>query len=249
MKHGTFIIPFLLICCLSNLLASPLQAARPLNTDDAGVVSPKSFEVEAAYEYVDQADAENNLSLVVTTGILESLDVGLEVPYQFIDLEDEVSKDLNGIADISVATKWNFLNREDVLDAALSVSYKSDNGNDEKLLGTGDREITLLMIASKQFSRTAFHVNVGPTFVKDAEDVLNFNVASEWYATESLALVGEVFGGHDFHGGLDENVLSGLVGLAYAFKEDIVGDVGVTLGISDADPDFKITGGLTIVFE
>jgi len=233
---------FLLLLCVSH----SVEAGRPLNTDDAGVVTPKTLEVEFAYEHVNSVDNENNLSLVLTTGLFDSLDVGVEIPYQFIDVNN--SDNQNGVSDISLTTKWNVYSDEDLFDATLSFNYKSDNGNDEMSLGTGEREYTILAIISKEISDVAIHFNLGPTIVLNGDDVINYNIASQWSVAETLSLAGELFGSHNFQDGFDDNSLSTLFGFIYEFNEKVVCDLGFTFGISDADPDFKVTTGVTIAF-
>ena len=51
-----------------------VYAARPLSTDDAGVVDTGHIEIESGFEYVNQADKENNLSLVVKYRFIKNLD-------------------------------------------------------------------------------------------------------------------------------------------------------------------------------
>jgi hypothetical protein len=133
-----------LFCGLILLLGaiSEAKAARPLNTDDPGVVSVADLELETAYEYVDGSDKENNLSTVFTVGLLSGIDIGVELPYQFIDVAD--GEDQNGLSDIGITTKWNFYDNEDDFSTALTFTYKSDNGEDERGLGTGEPEYTIL---------------------------------------------------------------------------------------------------------
>ena len=63
-------------------------AARPLSTDDAGTVEKGAFEIEFGTEYVKAVDNETNLSLVIKRGILDNLDLGVEIHYLFIDSKD-----------------------------------------------------------------------------------------------------------------------------------------------------------------
>ena len=76
-----FIIFYSYFICPSLSLA-----ARPLSTDDAGVVDKGHFEMEGSLEYTNQLDKEVALCVVVKRGIFDNLDLGIEIPYKFIDL-------------------------------------------------------------------------------------------------------------------------------------------------------------------
>ena len=115
-----------LFLILSGLCFPPFvfqaEAGRPLNTDDAGTVAPGVLEIETAYQYVDLMDDEHTSSLVLTTGLLKSLDIGVEVPYLYIDVDG--GNDQDGLSDIGITSKWNFYTDEDNFETALSFNYK-----------------------------------------------------------------------------------------------------------------------------
>ncbi len=240
------IIKSLLVGLFCVCVVSNVYAARPLNTDDAGVVAQKEVEVEVGYEYSDASDYENNLSLVLTTGLLESLDIGIEIPYQNVDrlfLENQ-----KGVGDVTITSKYNFLSDQDLFDAAVSFSYKMDNGNENKSLGTGNKEYSISAIISKAVQDYVFHFNLGSSFIESADDLINYNVAVDCSLTDHINLVAELFGSHDFSGGFDENSLSTLMGITYELGKHAVYDLGITFGLSDAEPDFKVATGFTFVF-
>ena len=126
-------------------------AGRPLATDDAGVVDKGHFEMEAGLEYANQTDKEVGLSLVIKRGMLDNLDLGIEIPYTFIDFAEGATSD--GFGDINLSAKLNLLKEQDNLPAmAVSFQLKTDSGNDDKSLGTGKREYAVNYIASKSIA-------------------------------------------------------------------------------------------------
>lgn len=232
---------------LGLIFISNAYAARPLPADDAGVVAVGAFEMEYGYEYVDVADKEYNQSVVLKTGLLKNLDLGIEVPYQFIDMED--ADNVDGFSDVVLMSKWNILSgKEQWPDVAFSFSYKTESGNDEKSLGTGRPEYAFTGIFSKQFDRIAYYVNLGCSVKKEFEDTFNYNFALEYSLNEKVNLVGEIFGDTIFSGKFDDNATSGLVGFNYAINDTVAYDLGLTLGISEAEPDYKVSTGLTFAF-
>lgn len=227
-------------------------AGRPLATDDAGVVDKGHFEMEAGLEYANQTDKEVGLSLVIKRGMLDNLDLGIEIPYTFIDFAEGATSD--GFGDINLSAKLNLLKEQDNLPAmAVSFQLKTDSGNDDKSLGTGKREYAVNYIASKSIAESSLHVNLGYTLKDDLpeqnlRDVITYGLAVEYPLADRLNLVGEISGENERRGNFDDNPLSGLIGLNYSLSEAMVCDLGCGFEISEASPDFKVTAGLTFSF-
>jgi len=174
-------------------LTSNTWAARPLATNDAGVVDVGALEIEYGYEYVHASDRENNHSAVLTTGLLKNLDFGIEIPYQFIELED--GGDPDGFSDLILASKWNVFQGDDMLpDFSVSFAYKTESGNDEKTLGTGRPEYTLTGIFSKKLDKFTYHVNLGCSAKHELEDTFNYGFAMEYAVNDRLNVLGELAG-------------------------------------------------------
>jgi len=227
-------------------------AARPLSTDDAGVVDKGHLEMETGLEYVNQADKEVALSLVIKRGMLDNLDLGIEIPYKFIDFSG--GSGIDGVDDIKVMTKYNFREETDSLPAVSgSFSLKTDSGNNDKSLGTGEKEYAINSIFSKSFDAFNLHFNFGYTIKEDSpgqdlRDILTYGLAIEYAVGEKLNLVGEISGENERRYDFDDNLTSGLIGVNYNISENIVCDLGFGFEISEASPDFKITTGLTVGF-
>ena len=62
------------------------------------------------------------------------------------------------------------------------------------------------------------------------------------------ALVGEIGGMNNLNGRKGDDPFSGLLGMIYLISDNIVWDMGVEIGMSKAAPDFRITTGLTVLF-
>ncbi len=225
-------------------------AARPLSTNDAGTVEKGAFEVEYGIEYTDGFDNETTMSLAITGGLLDNLDLGIEIPYTFIDAKQ--ASDSDGFSDMSVCTKVILLRNKEVFpDLSLAFAYKSDSGNDSKGLGTGKPEYSLNSIFSKSFELFALHFNLGYSFKEDFDDqdnkdALTYGLAFEYPINNRLTLVGEVSGETMLESKFHDNSCSTLLGLNYAITDSINLDIGVGTGISRADSDFTITSGITI---
>ncbi len=227
-------------------------AGRPLSTDDSGTVDKGSFEVEYGIEYVNGTDNETNLSLVITRGLCDNLDLGVEIPYAFID--SKTASDSDGFSDINISTKLNLIKDKKVMpDVSLSFACKTDSGNDSKNLGTGKSDYSLNGIFSKVFESFAIHFNTGYSFKEDFkdednEDVFTYGLALEYALGEKANLVAEVTGETALARQFNDNSCSALCGVNYSLKDNVTLDFGLGTEISKADPDFKVTSGITVGF-
>lgn len=246
------ILNLILFLIIALITSSITYAARPLSTDDAGTVEERHIEIESGFEYVKQADEEYNLSFVLKYGLIKNSDLGIEIPYKFIDFIE--SANVGGIGDIKFTTKYRFLDEIKNLPVlALSLSIKTKTGNKEKSLGSGELDYGLNGIVTKEIGKFTTHLNLGYTFVGEPEgeevnDIFSYGLAMEYPLNESLNIVGEVTGETTLDGDFNGNPCSGLLGLNYALSEMIAFDFGVGFEISDASPDYRIITGLTLGF-
>jgi len=243
-----------LICTAFVFSFFPLMvlAARPLSTDDAGTVDKGAFEVEYGIEYINGTDNETGLCLVVKRGLFSNMDVGVEVPYTFIDSKS--ASDSDGFSDISISTKLNLLRDKEVIpDVSLGFAYKTESGNDSRNLGSGKPECSLNGIFSKAFESFAVHFNAGYSFKKDFnnednEDVLTYGLAFEHALGERANFLAEITGETALARQFNDNSCSALWGVNYLLKDNVTLDFGIGTEISKADPDFKVTSGITVGF-
>lgn len=222
--------------------------ARPLSTDDAGTVEKGHFEIESGFEYVKQNDEEYNLSFVLKHGVIEDLDLGIEIPYKFIKFRE--GEDTNGVGDMTVTSKHSFLDESGGLPSlALSFSIKTETGNGEESLGTSEVDYGFNGIMSKEIGRFTAHLNIGYTFVGEpGKDSFSYGWAMECPINENLNILGEIIGETIFDGDFDDNPCNGLVGLNSSITEMITFDCGMGFEISDASSDYTIVAGLTLGF-
>ncbi|MFH1479294.1 MAG: transporter [Candidatus Omnitrophota bacterium] len=220
-------------------------AARPLSMDDIGTVEERHIGIESGFEYVKQPDEERNFSLVVKYGLTKNIDIGMETPYQFIDFKE--SANVDGIGDVKLCTKYRFLEEGDLPGMALSFSIKTESGDEEKGLGSGEADYSVTGLITKEIGAFTTHLNLGYTFVGEpGDDNLLYGIALEYPLNESLNIVGEVAGETVFDGDFDDNLFSGLLGANYSLNEIAALDLGIGFQISEASPDYKIVAGLSL---
>jgi len=228
--------------------SSSAYGARPLSTDDAGTVEKGHFEIESGFEYVKQNDEEYNLSFVLKHGVSENLDLGIEIPYKFINFRE--SDDTDGIGDMTITSKYRFLDESGSLPSlSLSFSMKTETGNGEESLGTSEVDYGFNGIMSKETGKLNSHLNIGYTFVGEpGKNSFSYGWAMECQINENLNILGEITGETICDGDFDDNPCSGLVGLNHSITEMITFDCGMGYEISDASSDYTIVAGLTLGF-
>jgi len=243
-----------LFLIVAVVIINPLlsYAARPLSTDDAGAVEERHMEVETGFEYVKQTDEENNLNLVLKYGVIKNFDLGIEIPYKFINFSE--NDDVDGITDMLFTAKYNFLDEAENLPAlALSYTVKTKTGDKNKGLSSGEVDYTLNGILTKEITKLTTHLNLGYTFVGESDeekldDIFSYGLAAAYPINDDLNIVAEIVGETTFDGDFDDNPSRGLLGFNYVFSKAISFDFGIGFRISKASPDYQITTGLTFGF-
>lgn len=230
-------------------------AGRPLATDDAGTVEPGHLQVEAGWEYAKQPsdDKENAIAVALTTGLIwERLDFGIETPYLFLNPDEEDA--IDGFGDLETRLKLRFVDETETIPAlAVTVGVKSETGDSEKGLGTGEVDFIGNLIATKEFARFTFHGNVGYNYTGDpAEekdyDLVNLSLAGEYAVNKHFTCVCEICGEIPITGIDEDNPCEILAGATHELPCGTVLDAGVAAGLTDGASDYKITAGLTHEF-
>ncbi|MFC1589870.1 transporter [Candidatus Omnitrophota bacterium] len=230
-------------------------AVRPLSTEDATVIDKGSLEVEGGFEWTRLENRDDNYSFVLVPnyGLLEHVQICCEIPFDIIRPEDD--SDQEGLGDIGVASKILILQETERIPSVVFKSIvKLSTGDEDKGLGSGDEDVTLILAATKSIGKVTLHSNIGYSFVgKEADDSLKdcmlYGVAFEYPVGSELSIVGEVYGESESGFNKDSHVISPLVGLRYQLTENITFDTAFKIGTSyEKKTDYGIIGGLSMSF-
>ncbi|MBU2600391.1 hypothetical protein KJ849_07435 [bacterium] len=209
-------------------LASQSFAARPLTTDDAGIVEKGTFELERGYDYTkNQNNTESQTTgLSLKHGLTDRLDFGLAFPYEI--------KPNKGLGSAELGVKFSLLKEKEGLPGLSSTfSYQ-----------VGVLAYTLNMILSKGFGSLTCHLNIGfeATGQVTERGITTYSGAVEYSAIkENLNLVAEVMGNED-------NLLMGLIGTNFQAFKGVTSDIGLQFGFNNDSPKSGLTIGLTTEF-
>jgi len=232
----------------------PVHAYRPFTTEDAGVAGKGVFQAELNWDYLKGQDSgkDSVFLFVPIVGVTENLELSAEIPYQFrypYDAENE-----NGIGDVNLVAKYQIVKETEKIPAvALKGLFKTNSGNSDRGLGSGDRDYGLFAAVSKTIGKYTIHGMFGYTLVGDNGDenirnIYSYGVALDYELTEKLHLCGEVTGNRNPDRTGPNDPVTGLLGATFKIGEKLVLDGGVRHGFTRSAPDWSTTVGMTFTF-
>lgn len=252
-----------LIALSSLFISTPVFAHRPLTTQSAYPVEIHQVKLESGVKYSNfpGGDEAYSLDIELNYGIINNLDVGVEVPYVFWR-PDEGEK-VETVGDMILKSRLLFLKGREGNPISLTIQpffkVPTPETDDDVLqsgpgLSTGETDFGFLFIATRELPPALVaHMNLGYTFInkpsfgRDYENVFSFKLAMEYKPEEDIEFMGELTG--ETHKDPDEDdPFSVLLGARYRLKEGVLVDVGYSIGLSDSSPDSVATMGLTMDF-
>lgn len=207
----------------------------------------KGFDLESG-ENIKPASREVDASVYFSYGLLDNMDIGLTLPYLFINSSDGK---VNGFSDIIVETKYRLRQESRILPGfALYFDVKAPSANKAKGLGTGRFDLTVNNIFTKNIGDNVFDLNLGYVFVvskgEDSPFFYCFDISRD--LTEKIGICAEIYGENTFKGDFDDNILIGALSLSYEFNKNIYFEIGAGGGISKASPDCQFSSTISFNF-
>lgn len=236
-------------------------AARPLTTEDAGVAGKGRFQTEVGNGFAWQRGGDRSDTFLLTPiyGLTDQIELSAEFPFTVLqreggEEEDEIEA---GFSDINLVFKGLVIPEQDFVPAVLFKPYvKLANGDEDRGLGSGDEDIGLISVFTKQVKQATFHANVGYVFVgnKSDETLENFLVyafASEYAITQKTKLVAEwlMETNSHFDSGTSKhhNRCNSQMGFTYQVSKAVILDLGFQVGYGDEDkPEYGLTAGASV---
>lgn len=214
------------------IFSTYIFAGRPLKTDDAETVEKGKFELEVGYDFMKNDTNSQQVYISLKSGLTSWMDFGVVLPYT---IEDE-DQDINDWQNAEICAKFSIL-KESEKHPGIAFTISGVINPDQ-----GDTEYALNLIISKGFGKVTTHFNFGTYSEEGGDNYLTYSAASEYGISEKINLVGEIVGEKND----DEEPLEMLVGLNYALNENLVFDIGISFGLNDDAPDYRITTGFTL---
>lgn len=247
--------PVVLVVAVGFIL-NPMSsfAYRPFATEDAGIAGKGVAQVEMSWDYIkwDNGDRENVPLFVPIYGITQNVELSLEVPYLFHTPEG--GKNHNGLGDINLVGKVLMVEERDAYPAfTVKGVVKTDSGDEGKGLGSGDRDYSLVAVASKDLGDLAWHTMLGYIVVGDNgdENIRNihlYGLAVDYGFTESSYIIAEVSGYRHPDRRSKEDPISGLFGTTYKVSDNVILDGAIRFGFNNSTPDWCVSTGTSLTF-
>ena len=250
-----------IIIIASSLFISVAPVYAALYMDDTSTTDKGSFEVEywtdyyKDTQYIGDEDyksrtRETKFSLYMLYGLADNWDVGMTVPYGYVNYDRTTKK--NGFMDIEIETKVRFTEETQLLPSfAMFLDIFTDSANEEKSLGSGDQDIWLNGIFSKTLKETLWlDLNLGYYFTggKGADDVFIYCLGLTQGFIDKIYVYAEVYGEAEFERNFNDNLFLGALSIGYEVNPRLFIKLGTAVGISDGANDLQISTRLSYSF-
>ena len=235
---------------IGTALAMPALAGRPLETEDAGIVPPGSFEVELAGKYESGNVVSKSFTLETNLAYGLCSQVELDLAGSGVVYGNAAGDDITGLNDSSLLLKWRFLGDDGTpLAVAAGASLSLPTGNASQGLSSDAYDTTVFLAASYTPGELGtVHVKAAYNLLESADDTVTGFVAFERPLTDVLALVVEAGLDQSAYGQKDDKSGRGLIGCTWAVSENVVIDIGVGAGFDNRTPDTIAVFGATCAF-
>jgi hypothetical protein len=252
------------LCSILLFQAPPSFGAHPLLTDDTLTQGKGKAQIEMSYQY--DSDNDNGIKseisrpkVQLTYGLLDPLDIILEIPYLFVQqTQGGETTNNDGIADITLSLKWRFYGeKEKGLQFAIKPSVTFPTGDEAKGLGFGREAFGITFISTFEREEWCVSANLGYLYneygLQSERDIYrpsiwSASLSGQYEFVEKLWLVGEV--GVQTNPSATSDTALAFVngGFIYELTKSVDLDIGYKYGLTKPAVDYTISGAVTVRF-
>ncbi len=257
-----------LLLYLPIFLCSSISAQQPFYTDDADVTPKRHFHFEVSNEldWLQRSSfpslRQNTLDSELDYGLLEGLEVGIEVPLISLSNARGTIANATGIGDTNLSAKYNFLvERENSRLPAMTIAVNLElpTGSVKRQLGSGLVDFYMNGILQKSLTKkTKLRLNGGILLsgnettgllgIKSRGTVFTGGGSLVRQFNSKLQLGVELVGATSRNLELSKGQMQGQLGGNYQFRRNASFDFGVIAGKYAASPRVGMQVGLSIDF-
>jgi hypothetical protein len=234
----------------------PFLATERATTLEHGT-SRVQFGLEAAR--FSSETTRYTLKAELTSGLLANLDFRVEAPYLFTTEDGGTEGE---VGDVILRPKVLLLRGREAnplsIAGQLVLKFPSCDENSAAAAVTpsctGEADIGMIAVATKEFQPITVHLNLGYTFVgnlpgKALDDVVSYALAFEYDTVlPAISMVTEVSGETSRDPSLYDDGLNVLVGATYQLNRRVILDSSIAVGLTSSSPDYAATLGVSYTF-
>lgn len=226
---------------------APAFAARPLDTEDTGILEPGRVELELSMDATrTSGDVAGAGTAVLNVGVVRRLEVSVELSAAYVVLG--AGPDEARFGDVILGAKYRLLDETPVRPAVLANLRLRLPTNDGAAGGQRGVDVLARLAVSKLFGPVTVTANAGYVFAtadrtRDrwlASGALEYQLRGAWW------LVTEVSAVLDARAGANVAITRG--GVVYAVTRALRLDLAAGTRLTRAGPDLVATAGITIGF-
>jgi hypothetical protein len=245
--------------------ASPARAERPfLATERATLLEHGEARLDFGLDAARFSSQTTRYTVrtELTSGILTNLNFKVEAPYLFVTGMGGGTE--GQVGDVVLRPKLQLLKGREAnplsLAAELVVKFPSCNesvvASDPKVIPTctGEADLGVLAIATKEFQPVTVHLNLGYTLVgnpagRSLDNVTTYSLAFEYVTIlPATTVVTELWGETSREAAAYGNLLALLVGVTFQLNRRVALDSSLTVGLSSSSPDYTASVGVSYRF-
>lgn len=214
---------------------------------DANVLLPRgvrrSFELDTLDLRINLGIKAKILALATTYGVTDRFDIGVLVPYVWVNMDvrshaqlvvspanpfprahrfgsqspdDAAHGSASGLGDILLQAKYHWL-KTDTNNVAAAVLVKTETGDANNFLGTGDTTVRPYLIYARSFGAFTPHINLGYKFNLKTSDKNTIEYAMGFdYGNERYTVAADVIGSRYANGSaIGDNIINGALGVKW----------------------------------
>jgi len=241
----------------SFLFPTISQAAHPLITEDTGTQGKGRFQLEltAEHGYRDEdhaAEHERQFAATFSWGVRDNLDVIFSLPYQRVSPQAGGGIETHsGISDVGADAKWRFF-EHDRLSMALKPGVTFPTGDEAMGLGSGKSAYSVYLVTSIEAEPWAFHLHLGylrhRNAVDEREDIWHTSLGGWREVGRKLKIVGDIGANTNTDKTSDNETAFLILGVIYSLNPDFDLDAGIKRGLTNAETDYTLLGGVALRF-
>ncbi|HEX9756634.1 MAG TPA: transporter [Nitrospiria bacterium] len=249
---------FFVFLCFFPLTPSTSSAVRPFFiTEDAIPIERGKSRLETGISFQRYDSDDRRFPWVVdfTQGVINNLDFGVSVPVIFKSGRDSS----DGIGDIRIKSKLRFLKGREAnplsLSSQLFIKFPScDRSKNLSPECTGEPDVGLIGIASKEFFPILVHLNLGYVLTgnpnnQSFRDVFQYSLAFDILTViDPLHVIAELAGETQRNPSQPTDSVAVQFGALYQLISALSIDGSFGFGLTDASPDVFVNTGVTYRF-